>query len=200
MAARAATRTRRFAAATGSYYTMICAPTRHASFELGGPEGHLHLLRPLPGQVGLPGVSLTRRADRRLPAESALPARNITIRPGPSPITMRSSSTSPGIHELSRRRSSTRRARWRRSASSIEVAPRHPRRRGLRPPALDRPRSARSISMRRHCSSATAPGQVRSAAAADATRPIAAGQRRLPARSTWSRISALPTTTGCRRS
>ena len=44
----------------------------------------------------------------------------------------------------------------------------------------------------------TAPGQVRTAAAADATRPIAPVNNGFR-RSTWSRTWAWPTTTGCRR-
>jgi hypothetical protein len=149
----------------GVYYTMLRANIG-ANFALNGPEGQFSYSA-APGQPGFPSSLTSVPID--FPAGAALPARNITIRPGRASeyarffdvgrldgypdalVNPKSQVTSIGIER--------------------EIAPRtfvsadyvHQHWTGLdRTVDLNAP----ALFVR------TAPGQVRSAAAADATRPI----------------------------
>jgi hypothetical protein len=65
----------------GLYYTMLRANTA-ASFELGGPEG-IFTYAATPGQTGFPAcLTCTPVGFDQNTARSSLPARNISIRPG----------------------------------------------------------------------------------------------------------------------
>ncbi len=65
----------------GIYYTMLRANT-DASFTLGGPQG-IFTYQATPGQTGFPAcLTCTPVAFDQNAAASTLPARNITIRPG----------------------------------------------------------------------------------------------------------------------
>ena len=65
----------------GLYYTMLRGNT-DASFTLGGPTG-IFTYQATPGQTGFPScLSCTPVAYDQNAAQSTLPARNITIRPG----------------------------------------------------------------------------------------------------------------------
>ena len=150
----------------GMYYTMLKA-NNDASFELNGPAGFFTYAA-APGQLGFP-TSLTA-APITFPAGVSLPARNITIRPGEASYYSQFFDVSklPGYAS----------ATWRNPRSQVgsigferQLAPRlfvsadYVRQHwtGLEE-TVDL--NAPSLYVR------TAPGQVRSAAAADATRPI----------------------------
>ncbi len=153
----------------GLYYTQLRANT-DANFELGGPQG-VFAYTAAPGQTGFPTcLACTPVAFDPNAAASTLPARNITIRPGMASFysqffdvsklpgyaaatfeNPRSQVGSIGFeHELASR-----------LFVSVDYVKQHWT-------GLDRTvdLNAPSLFVR------TAPGQVRSAAAADATRPI----------------------------
>ncbi len=149
----------------GLYYTMLRANT-DASFTLGGPEGQFTYTA-APGQLGFP-TSITS-VPIVYPTGAVLPARNITIRPGMAsyyatffdisklanyPDTLanpRSQVTSIGVErELAHRlfvSADYVHQHWTDLDRTIDL-------------------NAPSVFAR------TAPGQIRSAAAADATRPL----------------------------
>ena len=147
------------------YYTMIRANT-DASFTLGGPEGQF-TYSAAPGQVGFP-ASLTA-VPIAFPAGAVLPARNITIRPGRRdyyaqffdlsrldyPDTLVNPKSHVGTIGVEHRfghdifvAADYVRQHWTDLNNTVDL-------------------NAPSLFVR------TAPGQVRTAAAADATRPIA---------------------------
>ena len=150
----------------GMYYTMLKA-NNDASFELNGPAGFFTYAA-APGQLGFP-TSLTA-VPITFPSGVSLPARNITIRPGEASYYSQFFDVSklPGYAS----------ATWRNPRSQVgsigferQLAPRlfvsadyvHQHWTGLEE-TVDL--NAPSLYVR------TSPGQVRSAAAADATRPI----------------------------
>lgn len=149
----------------GIYYTMIRANTA-ANFTLNGPEGQF-TYSAAPGQLGFP-ESLTA-VPIAFPAGAVLPPRNITIRPGMRDYYARFFDISKLAYpdELVNPKSQVLSAGIER-----ELAPRvtvsadyvHQHWTGL-----DRSYDLNAPSL----FARTAPGQVRSAVAADATRPIA---------------------------
>ncbi|HEX3702260.1 MAG TPA: TonB-dependent receptor [Vicinamibacterales bacterium] len=153
----------------GMYYTQLRANT-DASFALGGPQG-IFTYTATPGQTGFPTclgctpVSLDANA-----ATSTLPARNITIRPGMASFYSQFFDVSklPGYGSATfvNPRSQVGSIGFERELAprlfvSVDYVKQHWTR-------LDQTAdiNAPSLFVR------TAPGQVRSAAAADATRPI----------------------------
>jgi len=154
----------------GLYTTMLRANT-DASFELGGPLG-VFTYTATPGQTGFPAcLSCTPVAFDQNTAEGSLPPRNVTIRPGRASfysaffdvsklpgyaaatfVNPRSQVASIGIEREIRPRLFV----------AVDYVKQHWT-------GLDRTvdLNAPSLFVR------TAPGQVRSAGAADATRPIA---------------------------
>jgi Carboxypeptidase regulatory-like domain/TonB dependent receptor len=153
----------------GLYYTMLRANT-DASFELGGPQG-VFSYTATAGQTGFPTcIACTPVAVDARAAAAALPARNITIRPGTASFYSRFFDVS----KLGGYASATF-ENPRSQVASIglerEIAPRlfvsadYVKQHWT---GLDQTvdLNAPSLFVR------TAPGQVRSAAAADATRPI----------------------------
>jgi hypothetical protein len=155
--------------AYGLYYTQLRANT-DASFQLGGPQG-IFTYTATPGQTGFPAcLTCTPVTFDQYAAKSTLPARNITIRPGLASFYSQFFDVSklPGY-------AGTTFVNPRSQVGSIGVE------RQLAPrvflsidyvkqhwTGLDRTvdLNAPSLFVR------TAPGQVRSAAEADATRPI----------------------------
>ncbi|HYM24573.1 MAG TPA: TonB-dependent receptor [Vicinamibacterales bacterium] len=153
----------------GLYFTMLRA-NNDANFELGGPRGILTYTA-VPGQTGFPAcLACTPVPFDQNSAKSTLPPRNITIRPGMAAFYSQFFDVSklPGYAS----------ARWINPKSQVgsigierEIAPRifvaadYVKQHWT---DLDRTvdLNAPSLFVR------TAPGQVRSAAAADATRPI----------------------------
>jgi hypothetical protein len=153
----------------GLYYTMLRANT-DANFELGGPEG-IFTYAVTPGQTGFPAcLTCTPVAFDQNTAKGSLPARNITIRPGMASYYAQFFDISklPGY-------ASTTFVNPRSQVASIGVERELDHRLFVsvdyvRQHWTDLDRSvdlnAPALFVR------TAPGQVRSAAAADATRPI----------------------------
>ena len=148
------------------YYTMIRANT-DANFTLGGPEGQFSYSA-APGQLGFP-ASLTA-VPITYPAGAVLPARNVTIRPGRADYY----SQFFDIGRLSRYPDELVNPKSQVASIGIERDLGHQVRVQAdyvhqRWTGLDRSfdLNAPSLFVR------TAPGQTRSAAAADATRPIA---------------------------
>jgi hypothetical protein len=153
----------------GIYYTMLRANT-DASFTLGGPQG-IFTYQATPGQTGFPTcLTCTPVAFDQNAAASTLPARNITIRPGMASyysqffdvtklpgyatatfVNPKSQVASIGVERELR--------------SGLFVSADYVKQHWT---GLDRTidLNAPSLFVR------TAPGQVRSAAAADLTRPI----------------------------
>jgi hypothetical protein len=153
----------------GLYYTMLRANT-DASFELGGPQG-IFTYTATPGQTGFPScLACTPVPFDQNTARSLLPARNITIRPGLASyysqffdvsrlpgyagatfVNPKSQVGSIGVERELRHRVFVSvdyvKQHWTDLDRSVDV-------------------NAPSLFVR------TAPGQVRSAAAADTTRPI----------------------------
>ena len=153
----------------GLYYTMLRANT-DASFELGGPQG-VFTYTATPGQTGFPScLTCTPVVYDQNSARSTLPPRNITIRPGLASfysqffdisklpgyaastfVNPRSHVASIGVErEMSPRMFVTVdyvKQRWTDLDRTVDL-------------------NAPSLFVR------TAPGQTRSTAAADATRPI----------------------------
>jgi hypothetical protein len=148
----------------GVYYTMLRANTQ-ANFTLNGPEGQF-TYSVAPGQLGFPS-SLTA-VPIQFPAGAVLPARNVTIRPGRRdyyaqffdisrlayPDSLGNPKSQVGTIGVERNLG------WGVSVSADYVKQHWS--------GLDRSvdLNAPSLFVR------TAPGQVRAAAAADATRPI----------------------------
>ena len=147
------------------FYTMIRANT-DANFTLGGPEGQFSYSA-APGQLGFP-ASLTS-VPIAYPAGAVLPARNITIRPGLAEYYARFFDISkfanyPG--ELVNPKSRVASIGVERDLGhQLRVQADYVRQRWT---GLDRSFDLNAPSL----FTRTAPGQVRSAAAADATRPI----------------------------
>lgn len=148
------------------FYTMIRANT-DANFTLGGPEGQFSYSA-APGQLGFP-ESLTA-VPIQYPSGAVLPARNITIRPGRRDYY----SQFFDISRLPNYPDELVNPKSRVASIGVERDLGH----GLRLQAdyvhqrwtgLDRSFDLNAPSF----FARTAPGQVRSAAAADATRPIA---------------------------
>jgi TonB-dependent receptor-like protein len=150
----------------GLYYTMLRANT-DASLTLGGPEGQFTYTA-APGQLGFP--SSLAAVPIAFPAGAILPARNVTIRPGQTSyysrffdISKLSNYPDALVNPKSQVASiGIEREVAERLFASADYVHQHWT-------DLDRTIDLNAPSF----FARTAPGQVRSAAAADATRPIA---------------------------
>jgi carboxypeptidase family protein len=154
----------------GLYYTMLRANTA-ANFTLGGPQG-VFTYTAAPGQTGFPTcLTCTPVAFDQNSAQNTLPARNITIRPGDAAFYSQFFDVSrlPGYAAATFENPKSQvgsigveRQLAPRTFVSVDYVKQHWT-------GLDRTVDLNTPSLFVR----TAPGQVRAAAAADATRPIA---------------------------
>ncbi len=153
----------------GMYYTQLRANT-DASFELGGPQGTFTYTA-TPGQTGFPTcITCTPVAFDANTAAGTLPARNITVRPGMASFYSQFFDVSklPGYASATfvNPRSQVGSIGFERElASRLFVSVDYVKQHWT---GLDRSVDLNAPSL----FARTAPGQVRTAAAADATRPI----------------------------